>query len=55
MSDVAREATATDLRDSPAYTLAEAARYLKLAPATLRSWMLVGTILLPKVALTFVR
>ena len=40
MSDVAREATATDLRDSPAYTLAEAARYLKLAPATLRSWML---------------
>ena len=40
MSDVAREATATDLRDSPAYTLAEAARYLKLAPATLRSWVL---------------
>ncbi len=40
MPVVAREATATDLRDSPAYTLAEAARYLKLAPATLRSWVL---------------
>ncbi|MCZ6861807.1 MAG: DUF433 domain-containing protein [Alphaproteobacteria bacterium] len=35
-----REATATDLRDNPAYTIAEAARYLKLAPATLRSWVL---------------
>ena len=27
-----------NLRDQPAYTLAEAARYLKLPPATLRSW-----------------
>lgn len=30
--------TKTDLRDQPAYTLAEASRYLKVAPATLRSW-----------------
>jgi uncharacterized protein (DUF433 family) len=29
----------TDIRDQPAYTVAEAARYLKLAPATLRSWV----------------
>lgn len=29
----------TDTRDQPAYTLAEAARYLKVAPATLRSWV----------------
>jgi len=28
----------TDIRDQPAYTLAEAARYLKVAPATLRAW-----------------
>lgn len=28
----------TDIRDQPAYTLAEASRYLKVAPATLRSW-----------------
>jgi uncharacterized protein (DUF433 family) len=28
----------TDTRDQPAYTLAEAARYLKVAPATLRAW-----------------
>jgi len=27
-----------DLRKAPAYPLAEAARYLRLAPATLRSW-----------------
>jgi len=27
-----------ELRDQPAYTLAEAARYLKLPAATLRSW-----------------
>lgn len=33
--DVARK---DDIRDRPAYTLAEAARYLKVAPATLRSW-----------------
>jgi hypothetical protein len=26
--------------DNPAYTIAEAARYLKLAPATLRSWFI---------------
>jgi uncharacterized protein (DUF433 family) len=30
--------TKTDIRDQPAYTLAEASRYLKVAPATLRSW-----------------
>jgi len=30
----------TDIRDQPAYTLAEAARYLKVAPATLRAWFL---------------
>jgi len=30
----------TDLRDQPAYSLAEAARYLKVAPATLRSWFI---------------
>ncbi|HSR72118.1 MAG TPA: DUF433 domain-containing protein [Kiloniellales bacterium] len=29
-----------DLRNEAAYTLAEAARYLKLPPATLRSWVL---------------
>ncbi len=40
MPAAVREATASDLRNSPAYTLAEAARYLKLAPATLRSWVL---------------
>jgi uncharacterized protein (DUF433 family) len=28
-----------DIRDQPAYTLAEGARYLKLDPATLRSWV----------------
>ena len=28
-----------DLRDQPAYTLAEAARYVKVATATLRSWV----------------
>lgn len=31
--------TSTDIRNQPAYTLAEAARYLKVAPATLRSWV----------------
>lgn len=30
----------TDIRDQPAYTLAEGARYLKVAPATLRSWVI---------------
>lgn len=30
----------TDARERPAYALAEAARYLRLAPATLRSWVL---------------
>lgn len=30
---------ATDSRNSPAYTLAEAARYLRLPAATLRSWV----------------
>lgn len=29
----------TDIRNQPAYTLAEAGRYLKVAPATLRSWV----------------
>lgn len=31
--------TKIDIRNQPAYTLAEAARYLKVAPATLRSWV----------------
>ena len=29
----------SDIRNQPAYPLAEAARYLKVAPATLRSWV----------------
>jgi uncharacterized protein (DUF433 family) len=29
----------TDIRNQPAYTVAEAASYLKIAPATLRSWV----------------
>ena len=29
----------SDIRNQPAYTVAEAARYLKVAPATLRSWV----------------
>jgi uncharacterized protein (DUF433 family) len=29
-----------DIRNQPAYTLTEAARYLKVAPATLRSWVI---------------
>lgn len=29
-----------EIRDQPAYTIAEAARYMKLPPATLRSWVL---------------
>lgn len=29
----------TDIRNQPAYTVAEAARYLKVAPATLRAWV----------------
>jgi len=29
-----------DIRNQPAYTVAEAARYLKVAPATLRSWVM---------------
>ncbi len=29
----------TDIRNQPAYSVAEAARYLKVAPATLRSWI----------------
>ena len=32
-----------DLSDQPSYTLAEAARYLNLATATLRSWVIGGT------------
>ena len=35
-----RKTAATDSRDVPAYTLAEAARYLRLPDATLRSWVL---------------
>lgn len=31
--------TSNDIRSQPAYTLAETARYLKVAPATLRSWV----------------
>lgn len=38
MAALTRRSAATDPRDRPAYGLAEAARYLKLAPATLRSW-----------------
>lgn len=34
-----RRTQITDLRDQPAYTVAEAARYLKLPSATLRSWL----------------
>jgi uncharacterized protein (DUF433 family) len=33
-----RSAFRQDIRDDPAYTTADAARYLKLSPATLRSW-----------------
>ena len=33
------DAKNTNLRDQPAYSLAEAARYLKLPAATLRSWV----------------
>ena len=39
MSVYARRTTASD-RDTAAYTLAEAARYLRLPSATLRSWVL---------------
>ena len=39
-SSRSRIAALNDIRDQPAYPLAEAARYLKLAPATLRSWVL---------------
>ncbi|MEX1204206.1 MAG: DUF433 domain-containing protein [Rhodospirillaceae bacterium] len=37
---VRKTAAANDIRDRPAYTLVEGARYLKLAAATLRSWVL---------------
>ena len=37
--DHAAEMTKNDVRDLPAYSVAEAARYLKVAPATLRSWV----------------
>lgn len=37
--DDAPMAKPDDIRNQPAYTLAEAARYLKVAPATLRSWV----------------
>lgn len=40
MRPVTRRTTATqDFRDQPAYTVAEAARYLKVSPATLRTWV----------------
>jgi hypothetical protein len=29
----------TDIRNQPAYSVTEAARYLRVAPATLRSWV----------------
>jgi uncharacterized protein (DUF433 family) len=32
--------TKDDIRDQPAYPLSEAARYVRLSPATLRSWFL---------------
>ena len=35
-----RDDTSTNYRDAPAYTLTEAARYLRLPTATLRSWVL---------------
>lgn len=35
-----RKAATRDIRNRPAYPLAEAARYLKVPPATLRSWFL---------------
>jgi uncharacterized protein (DUF433 family) len=35
-----RAATTVEPRNQPAYQLGEAARYLRLAPATLRSWIL---------------
>lgn len=38
MSTGRRPAATIDARDQPAYGLAEAARYLKLPPATLRAW-----------------
>ena len=38
MSTERRSAATNDHRDQPAYGLAEAARYLKLPPATLRAW-----------------
>jgi uncharacterized protein (DUF433 family) len=34
-----RQAKINDARSQPAYPLAEASRYLKIAPATLRSWV----------------
>src|SRR5438105_14454888 len=34
-----RDANTPELRDQPAYGLAEAARYLKVASATLHSWV----------------
>lgn len=39
MATPGRSIAADDLRNHPAYTLAEAARYLKLPAATLRSWV----------------
>ncbi len=38
MSPAGSRSAANDPRNKPAYTVAEAARYLKVAPVTLRSW-----------------
>jgi len=40
MAALHRKRKTADLRDAPAYQLAEAARYVRLAPATLRSWVI---------------
>ncbi len=39
MPNPRRSPGATDIRNQPSYSLGEAARYLKLPPATLRSWV----------------
>jgi uncharacterized protein (DUF433 family) len=40
MSTLARSRTATDPRETAAYSISEAARYLRLPSATLRDWVL---------------
>lgn len=39
MSQESRTMTCRDVADAPIYALTDAARYLKIAPATLRSWV----------------